>query len=59
MAVNEVKLPAKNPQALVASNPIVEMKNTGRFPQIAAAAAVKKVPLPVVIWRRPTRLNEI
>ena len=57
--VNDRKLPAKNPHALVPNKNSVEIRNTGRFPHTAAAAAVKNVPEPVVICRRPTREKEI
>lgn len=49
----------KNPQAFVPRSKIVETINTGLFPHTAAAAAVKKVPLPVVSCNVPTILNEI
>ena len=48
MISSDRKLLAKKPQALVPKRPNVEIKNTGRFPHTAAAAAVKKVPVPVV-----------
>lgn len=50
--------PAKKPHAFVASKNKVEMRKTGRLPHTAAAAAVKNVPLPVVICKRPVRLND-
>jgi hypothetical protein len=51
--------PAKKPQALVPKRNIIEMTMTGRLPHTAAAAAVKKVPLPVVSCNIPTKLNDI
>src|SRR4051794_36096527 len=57
--VKDKKLEAKNPQALVPSSTSVETINTGRFPHIAAAEAVKNVPLPVVSCSRPTMLKDI
>jgi hypothetical protein len=49
----------KKPQALVPSSAMADIKNTGRFPQAAAAAAEKKVPAPVVSCIMPTMLNDI
>jgi hypothetical protein len=51
--------PAKKPQALVPKRNIVEMAKTGRLPHTAAAAAVKKVPPPVVSCNSPTKLKDI
>jgi hypothetical protein len=59
ISVKLKKLPAKNPQALVPKRKRVEMRNTGRLPHTAAAAAVKNVPEPVVICRSPTREKDI
>lgn len=58
MSVREMKLPAKKPHALVPKRKSVEIMNTGRLPQTAAAAAVKNVPEPVASCSRPTRLND-
>jgi len=57
--VNDKMPPAKNPQALVPNKKRVGIRNTGLFPHTAAAAAVKKVPDPVVICSKPTREKEI
>jgi hypothetical protein len=56
---NEDLTPAKKPQALVPKRNIVEVTKTGRLPHTAAAAAVKKVPPPVVSCNSPTKLNDI
>jgi hypothetical protein len=51
--------PAKKPQALVLKRKSVDMINTGLFLHTAVAAAVKKVPVPVMSWNSPIRLKDI